>query len=307
MENSYALLATFAQSAAAIVAIIGGFLVSRLVAISSERENIKRQLKEAKINSKLLAKEWKSVHEYRLENSISTFEGWLQEALLDEWAELKDLTPEELALGRIPRGSSIEEMTPYAAALHDKVATAFSNIGDQLQDGDNKALSLEKLKKRGLKINKEDEDLYESVFDSVVGMLPDAYTELASGIRTQDLVANLRVANIKPAWQHETEMRRLDESIQDELSLRSQLDATEQAVKRLRHDLLVFAQPVGVRAAIGILAVFSVLGIVAPLAVMTFVPTPINGYVIKGLFVSFVLGLTAVLGYIAWYFSKIKR
>lgn len=38
------LLSSLAQSTAAVVAIVGGFLVSRLVQLSSEREGLRRQL-----------------------------------------------------------------------------------------------------------------------------------------------------------------------------------------------------------------------------------------------------------------------
>jgi hypothetical protein len=42
MSNPAAFPSTLAESAAAIVAIVGGFLVSRLVALSSEREGLRR-------------------------------------------------------------------------------------------------------------------------------------------------------------------------------------------------------------------------------------------------------------------------
>lgn len=44
MSDPGPLLATPAQSSAGIVAIIGGFLVSRLAAMSSECEELRRQL-----------------------------------------------------------------------------------------------------------------------------------------------------------------------------------------------------------------------------------------------------------------------
>jgi hypothetical protein len=44
MIDEGSLLATLAQSSAAVVAIVGGFLVSRLVQLSSEREGLRRQL-----------------------------------------------------------------------------------------------------------------------------------------------------------------------------------------------------------------------------------------------------------------------
>jgi hypothetical protein len=44
MIDEGSLLGTLAQSAASVVATVGGFLVSRLVQLSSEREGLRRQL-----------------------------------------------------------------------------------------------------------------------------------------------------------------------------------------------------------------------------------------------------------------------
>src|SRR5690349_15864077 len=49
------LLSTTAQSAAALVAIIGGLLVSRLVGLAGERESLQRQLERSEAEEQLVA------------------------------------------------------------------------------------------------------------------------------------------------------------------------------------------------------------------------------------------------------------
>jgi hypothetical protein len=63
------LLATLAQSSAAIVAIVGGFLVSRLVALSSEREGLRRQLESTRDRLRQVEGLFEEAHAYRFDNS----------------------------------------------------------------------------------------------------------------------------------------------------------------------------------------------------------------------------------------------
>jgi len=108
MSDPNALLSTLSQSSAAMVAIIGGFLVSKLVAISSEREALKRQLKTARQHLKHIQPAYDDAYRYRLGNSKDTFSGLIQEELVD--AGLNEVDYEALATENIPRGSSVEEM-----------------------------------------------------------------------------------------------------------------------------------------------------------------------------------------------------
>src|SRR3954467_8057743 len=112
MTDADSLLATLSQSSAAMVAIIGGFLVSRLVALSSEREGIKRQLKAARERLSLYEAEYEPIHQERLEGSIERMEGWLLDRLTNDGQVTTDIPTSELV--DAPRGSSVEEMLPYA-------------------------------------------------------------------------------------------------------------------------------------------------------------------------------------------------
>lgn len=291
--DSSALLATLSQSAAAMVAIIGGFLVSRLVVISSEREGLKRQLKAARERLKVHRADYEPAHEYRLNNSIATMEGWLREKLIDERVDSKDLPIEDLV--DVPRGSNLEEMLPYARALRDRVDLAYERVVAKLTLSDNRSLELDNLVARGL--NVDDQELYEEVFASVRDELPAAQRR---GLGYYpDYSINL--GRITPGWSHEIDARRLDDSIREESNLRALVVAAENDVERLEHDLQSFARPVGVAPAVWILAGFSLLGIVLPLSAMAWGPNVLAGWAVAGLMICFVVGLVAVIGYMVWY------
>lgn len=100
MIDEGSLLATLAQSSAAVVAIVGGFLVSRLVQLSSEREGLRRQLDRAHDELKHVAASYEAAHGYRLANSRQDFYGWVIDdlikadpATIDRDAVLRDKIP----------------------------------------------------------------------------------------------------------------------------------------------------------------------------------------------------------------------
>ena len=130
MSDPNPLLSTLSQSSAAMVAIIGGFLVSRLVALSSEREGIKRQLRSVRDHLALAQADYKPVHAYRLENSKDAFVGFVLDDLVvkaEAEAEAEEVGYEGLAADNVPRGSSFDEMLPYAMTLNIGNKIAISN------------------------------------------------------------------------------------------------------------------------------------------------------------------------------------
>lgn len=95
--------------------------------------------------------------------------------------------------------------------------------------------------------------------------------------------------------------RRLDESIRDEQNLLSRKIGLEQEVERLNGEIDMVGRPVGVTSAIVILAIYSLLGIAAPLFVMVLHLATLEVWLEWSLLGAFLVGLAAVLGYILWY------
>lgn len=307
MTDPTNLLSTLSQSSAAMVAIIGGFLVSKLVAISSEKEALRRQLKSAKQSLKHVKPAYESAHTYRLENSLSTFSDWVTDDLVNAGQGAVDY--EELTSNNIPRGSSVEEMLPHAIRLHTIIKNAYKEIAPLLRSHySDTDVGLNDLKKKGLKIAEAHESLYEEVFDALRSQLPDRppATIMGMALPTTNL-PHISMANaVRPAWDHAVDARRLDESIKEEQDLQEQLATLDSEIHRLTQDIAKLGRPVGVIPAAWILSLLSLLGIVLPIVVMACEPTRLT-FTLKSMLIgSFVVGLAAVLGYIVWYLKKIN-
>ncbi len=296
MADPNPLLSTLTQSSAVMVAIIGGFLVSKLVALSSERAGITRQLRMAEQRLALIKADYEPAHQYRLENSQSAFFDFVLDDLIK--AEADEVDYEALVAEHVPRGSSYEEMLPYAEALHKRVKEAFASILQAIRDDDTDLVDLSDLRQRGLVVPEEDEALYESVMEHVADRLPSPRTSWPA-------VPALRMPVVTPAWVHEVDARRLDDSIREETQLKAEMVATEHEVRRLRVDLDKIGQPVGVIPAVWILSLLSLLGIVVPVVVMAFHPDELQGWQSALLVSFFVVGLISVLGYILWYLQHL--
>lgn len=293
MSDPASLLATLAQSSAAIVAIVGGFLVSRLVALSSEREGLRRQLQRALDRRAQVKPSYDQAHAYRLRNSQGDFFGWVIEEVVK--ADLETLDRDALLADKIPRGSSADEMRPYLEQIIRDVAKARARVAEHVRSDDDTTLDLDDLRKRGLVVTDAETDLYQHVVDHMAEGLPSRsspFGSFSSMVRASSLV--------NPA-SHATEMRRLDDSIREEQELHSQKVGLDAEIARLERELELIGRPAGVVSAIVILGIYAVLGIVAPVVVMGVDPTRLGSRVRWLLISLFALGLFAVLAYIFWY------
>jgi hypothetical protein len=295
MDSAYTLLATLAQSSAAIVAIVGGFLVSRLVALSSEREGIRRQLRAALDREALTRNDYEPIHQARLENSKDQF----FDAVIDEIieAEGKHVNLDELTEENIRRGSSFEELRPYAEELNTLVATACKEVEAKIKPGDDRRLSLEDLQARGLQVGKQSIDLYEQVVYHYAEQLPN---------NSIGLISPLITPFATPSWRHEIDARRLDESISAEAQLKGELLATEKEIQRLKDELQRIGKPVGVVSAVWVLGLLSLLGIVFPVVVMATEPETLSPLLRWLLVSSFIIGLIGLLAYTVWYHRQLN-
>jgi hypothetical protein len=292
MNDPNALLSTLSQSSAVMVAIIGGFLVSKLVTLSSEREGIRRQLTAARERLAHLHADYGPIHDDRL----ATSESYFYDVALDKLIEDSDAELAAIIEENVPRGSSVDEITPYAMELKARVEAAFGAIAKTMKGDDTREVDLDDLRGRGISIPEDDEDIFENVMYHVRSKLP-----IGSG----SSIAQWPMPPVTPGWSHEIEARRFDESIRAELELVGQMTATEGEVSRLESELAKLGQPVGVVPAIWILSLLSLLGIVVPVVVMAMDPVDLSVWARSALIGLFVAGLGAVLGYIVWYLKHL--
>lgn len=293
------LLAAISQASAVLVAIIGGFLVSRLVAISSEREGIRRLVEAAAGRIDHIASDLHDASRARLDRAQRYF----SEDAVDELLENPSLDLDELIRERVARGTTAEELKPYALSLRQRTADAVRSIKNTLKKGDTKGLTFEDLIDRGLVVEDKDLGLYEQAFKHLRESLPSppAISMFATGGFYD---ASRLTEGIKPGWVHEAEMRRQDEEIRIEADLRTQLRAANAERDRLNDEMVRVGKPVGVAAAMWMLGFLS-LGILVPVIMMAFEPKSLDAWSKSMLIASFIIGLVAILGYVGWFWSKI--
>jgi hypothetical protein len=298
MSNPTAFLSTLAESAAAIVAIVGGFLVSRLVALSSEREGLRRQLRRAEDQLSHVTTLYHDAHETRVATSVRDFTEWTLEKVIPVAPETLD---REDLLERIPRASSRDEMEPVLDALLQRVADAKDQIGRHVYEDDTSDIDLDTLRQRGLLVAEEDLDLYEQIMEQATESLPrpssafyvPSYRSALRHIVSSDAVA--------------TDMRRLDDAIHEEHDTAARKLGLETEIVRLRSEIELVASPIGVFPAIVILALYSVVGVVLPVIVMAANPDTLETWKIWVLAALFAGGLAAVLGYMFWYVRTLNE
>lgn len=296
------LLSALSQASAVLVAIIGGFLVSRLVAISSEREGIRRLVEAATGRIQHIESDLDQAHQTRLNRAKS----YLYEEAVEKILEDPALDLDSLIQGRLLGGTAVDELKPYALSLRQRVQDAVKAINGKLRKGDTKALELEALVERGLVIADADQDIYEQAFKHRRRSLPSpAGLAMFGPSSYADLSSVLRPGIISDAA-HAASLRRQDEEIKTEADLRTQLRAAVAERDRLDEELARVGKPVGVAAAMWMLGLLS-LGILVPLIMMAFEPKGLDVVSKILLLGSFVIGLVAILWYVGWFWLKIGK
>ena len=107
MYDINTLLSTIAACSATIVAIVGGFIVSRLISVNTEREEI--QIKLSETNGEIEYKE-NRINELKSELDASSAEDFIE----DHIAELIEEKPIELIFEQNPKpGYNINDIKPY--------------------------------------------------------------------------------------------------------------------------------------------------------------------------------------------------
>jgi hypothetical protein len=299
MSNPNAFLSTLAESAAAIVAIVGGFLVSRLVALSSERDGLRRQLAQVEIQRQNLTTAYEDTHEQRLHGSQRTFGDWVV-------ADIVEAAPNEpdraTLLEKIPRGSSVEEMSSYLDFLIQRVGDIVAELTTHIRPGDTRGLQMSELEARGLIIPTGREEFYLEIFDEHAKKLPrdsDPFSVFGTSSLTPPLPSLTITTDVQ--------IRRLDELINREETLQSQKLLLDAETQRLQNEMATAGRPTGVTPAIVVLSTYAATGVVAPIVAMAISPSKLSTGMTWLLVVLFVGGLIAVLGYIAWYAHGVTR
>ena len=277
------LLSTTAMSSAALVAIVGGFLVSRVVALATERQALDRRIRE--LGGLLTVKNAEFDEVSRERRAVS--EEYFERHHLNDFIEAReDEEVIEASLGSIPIGSSEEEMRPYARQLLERVREAFSVIEAKYPLGAAPPTRAEQLRQDGIAVDVDAERIYERVAAAVASGRQRRPWSVLSSIIPSAPVSELLI-------------KRQDDRIAKERDLQAEVRAIEaergivQEARRRLH------RPKELWTAVVVLAYFAVVGAVFPLTVMAVDPVPRSDVIRGAVVLAFVSGLSALIWFVA--------
>lgn len=290
------LLSTTAQSAAAIVAIVGGFLVSRVVSLSSQRQALRQRRDELEELS-TARKEALDLVEQSLDWRARD---WFVDGAIDDYLaadgspDIGQIAEEHAKLGSADASTltMAEELGRIARAV-----LAVADRGAHLLESHKS--DLEWLQSQGVPIEPGWEDAVIAVATRVAWLKRprDPY-----GLARDDVSVWAGIGRTT----EDPGVRRQEERLRKQEDLQAEVRALESESKILRENLARIGQPEGVITGILILTGFASVGIVLPLALLALRPVPAAWGIRTVIVVGFTLGLGAVVAYLLASLRRLK-
>jgi hypothetical protein len=290
------LLATVATAAAALVAIVGGLLVSRVVSLASERSGLIHRRDD-------LRGQLATERERRDELDRRWVERDADDILSGHYEELAAVPPQvalEEWIAEDGANRTSEEVLPFVEEVVRELAEAREAL-EPIFTPDGTKDTLSALERSGMvTIPPGKRAYYEGAYDRLEREYPykpppdpfgvGALAPIQSSIDYSRLTAAPIVAGSHARY-HQL-VRDADEAHHRVASVEVQLEQAELALARV-------SRPVGVGAGVGVLAYFGTVGTLVPFGMMMFEPRlkAGAGWTAIGLFAS---GLAALLGYVIW-------
>jgi len=288
------LLSTAAVAAAALIAIVGGLLVSRLVALAGERDALGRRLEELNAEIGLVSQRHESATTDVRQWAFSRF----IDHVLDDYVAHRGDPPEELADSPV-LGSTDEEREEWRGKLSSDVRRAFTMVEGSTSPG-RYDISIDSLRELGAAVDDFRPWLLQAVIDAVAKQrqpIGPAWGSLLSSPVVLPSMLNPVLVEGERAEQ------RAAIALRDRLAaqlrqLEEQRDLVEDHLQRL-------VAPSGIGWGILALATFAVLGVAFPLALMAYRPVPSEWGWRLAVVLAFMLGFGLVLWFIAWQWRSL--
>lgn len=275
------LLSTTAVASAALVAIIGGLLVSRVISIASERQALLRRARTLLELQQSRAAQANAIRRTRLSAAQYVFaEHHVERVLLDGIADVAMLLDEFF-----PAGGERQDLEAVGPQIIATMVKARDQIDDAAKKSGQFSASASGLREMGLTFPTEEEWIYVVVAEELARQARRSY---------------LGVIPITPP-QGRTFRDIQDERESDEDEVRAQIaalaaeqDAVEREADRLKNI------PRGVIQGIVVLAIFGIIGILLPLYEMTKRPIQAGPGTRMLVFLAFVVGFVILVSYLLW-------
>lgn len=293
------LLATCAQSAAALVAIIGGFLISRIITLSSERNGIITRLSEVKNELDCKEIELEKINRKIIESDAEDF---IEESLEEIIHRGGDITIDDLVEEHKKSGLSRNDLQPYFDRIIDFTKQAYNQIKEQIDrtnESDEEFPEEFSEFKKLIEIPEGAERVYKGVFDYFSELRERVNKEMMSryGLPTYSHL-NYKMPTITSPIISVAESQSYNQLVRDRRLLENECLRIEGQYNELYNRLLSLGKPKGIHWGIFALSYFSLVGIVYPI---TLIPISVKEFSLFHRFsvvVLFASGLLMVLLYL---------
>lgn len=258
------LISSIITATAALVAIIGGFLVSRVISLSSERSTIERRMRE--INNDISVKEemYERSNAALLEEDANDFIIEHHEDLV-----LNDKSVEQLVNESDYNGITKAKLDPFIKqfdSVKDEVITII-----QKHEGSTIPSNFDDIitGKSDLS-NPDKKSWYELIYDVIYKNMPKEKPANKFGI-PHFTPPSLNLSTVKPAGEYQ----RYRDMVKERDQLADDLGALRAQKKEQKKILDDYGTPHGMWAGLGVLIYACIVGIAYP---STLLPYPINYY-----------------------------
>jgi hypothetical protein len=286
-------LSTIAQSTAALVAIVGGFLISRLISTVTEKSNYLHSLAELEGRKEIVMADLEQVHRTILDRTQQLF----RESHLKEIIEKRgDLDTFEMVRTFDVTGGELSDISQYVLTLKDLVKSAYANLEEKYPKPANPPDDWSKLRYEGIRIeSSHDGDIYGRVAVEIA-----IQRDRQSAKTNSFLVSNSESPSIPttPLDTPKIDLERQDTQIGKRSDLRSALNLIDSEISLIQIKLPSVTNPVRLQQGFGVLAYFGIVGIIYPLYIMTKNPVTAVASVRNRVLIGFVSGFIALLIFI---------
>lgn len=250
------LITTIITSTSALVAIIGGFLVSRVITLSSEQSGIRRRLKET-INELNNKKERLSkTKEFILSEDALDFIRDNAKEILENQRSLEDILRTDEYIKR-----SIDEISPFVSEFNE-IFTEMMDLIEETSEFPNYFSDFLKVMKGDFS-KPDKKEFYEIAYDTLI-----KYSE---GSQQLGPLAFNTIANIPNV----AEQRRYNEAVKEKEQLEYEIKFLETQFEEQNKVIIDYGKPKGIWGGMIVLIYSCIVGIAYP---VTLLPYPVNIY-----------------------------
>lgn len=282
-------LSTIVQSTAALVAIVGGFLISRLISMVSERSSHLHRMAELENRKQITAN---AIEDQRRKIQSRTNDWFFNEKLEEVIKSSGTIEAGKVASEFYAAGQDESLTLAYAEKMVNITKRAYKDTSKIYGPRNPPPTTADELRATGFQIEgHEEEVIFEKVAERIASMhaLVGAFDSLRYGEPNWDL------GNIIPNH----EIRQHDNQIAKKLDLKASLSFIEAEIALIESKLPSLADPKRLIWGFGVLAYFGGAGILYPLYLMTKNPVEAPISTRTTVFLAFLSGFLLLLLYIA--------